>query len=144
MWGWNAFPAQVYWIELGSNARLGCRQSNALKLGQGVGVAVLVSICDALCGLTFCFGERFKYICFLHHSSTVWYSTQLKSPVIEDSDPFILHSRWYDCWWHVTSSNGNISRVTGHLCGKFTGQRWIPSTKATDTELWRFLWSAPD
>ena len=31
-----------------------------------------------------------------------------------------------------TSSNGNISRVTGHLCGEFTGTRWIPHTKASD------------
>ena len=26
----------------------------------------------------------------------------------------------------MTSSNGNIFRVTGHLCGEFTGRRWIP------------------
>ena len=45
---------------------------------------------------------------------------------------------------HVTSSNGNISRVTGHLCGEFTGHRWIPGTKASDAELWCFLWSAPE
>ena len=44
----------------------------------------------------------------------------------------------------MTSSNGNIFRVTGHLCGKFTGPRWIPRTKASDAELWCFLWSAPD
>ena len=25
----------------------------------------------------------------------------------------------------MTSSNGNIFRVTGHLCGEFTGPRWI-------------------
>ena len=42
----------------------------------------------------------------------------------------------------VTSSNGNIFRVTGHLCGEFTGHRWIPRTKAGDAELWSFLWSA--
>ena len=30
----------------------------------------------------------------------------------------------------MTSSNGNIFRVTGHLCGEFTGPRWIPRTKA--------------
>ena len=30
----------------------------------------------------------------------------------------------------MTSSNGNIYRVTGHLCGEFTGPRWIPHTKA--------------
>ena len=34
-----------------------------------------------------------------------------------------------------TSSNRNISRVTGHLCGDFTGLRWIPCTKASDAEL---------
>ena len=38
----------------------------------------------------------------------------------------------------VTSLNGNIFRVTGHLCGEFTGPRWIPHTKASDTELWFF------
>ena len=26
----------------------------------------------------------------------------------------------------MTLSNGNIFRVTGHLCGEFTGDRWIP------------------
>ena len=36
----------------------------------------------------------------------------------------------------MTSSNGNIFRVTGHLCGKFTGPRWISRTKASDAELW--------
>ena len=32
----------------------------------------------------------------------------------------------------MTSSNGNIFRVTGPLCGEFTGPRWIPHTKASD------------
>ena len=32
----------------------------------------------------------------------------------------------------MTSSNGNIFHVTGHLCGEFTGPRWIPHTKASD------------
>ena len=39
----------------------------------------------------------------------------------------------------MTSSNGNIFRVTGHLCGEFTGPPWIPRTKARDAELWCFL-----
>ena len=33
----------------------------------------------------------------------------------------------------MASSNGNIFRVTGHLCGEFTGLRWIPRTKVTRT-----------
>ena len=44
----------------------------------------------------------------------------------------------------MTSSNGNIFRVTGHLCGEFTGPRWIPLTKASEAELWCFLWSATE
>ena len=44
----------------------------------------------------------------------------------------------------MTSSNGNIFRVTGHLCGEFTGPRWIPRTKASDAELWCVLWSASE
>ena len=29
----------------------------------------------------------------------------------------------------MTSSNGNIFRVAGPLCGEFTGHRWIPSQR---------------
>ena len=29
----------------------------------------------------------------------------------------------------MTSLNGNIFRITGHLCVEFTGPRWIPRTK---------------
>ena len=39
----------------------------------------------------------------------------------------------------MASSNGNIFRVTGLLCGEFIGHRWIPRTKASDVELWCFL-----
>ena len=42
----------------------------------------------------------------------------------------------------MSSSNWNIFRVTGHLCGEFTGPRWIPRTKASDAEHWCFPWSA--
>ena len=62
----------------------------------------------------------------------------------------VLHWLWGDlktCFTPVlmiTSSNGNIIRVTGHLCGELTGPRWIPRTKASDAELWCFLWSAPE
>ena len=44
----------------------------------------------------------------------------------------------------MTSSKGNIFRVTGLLRGEFTGDRWIPRTKTSDAELWCFLWSAPE
>ena len=61
---------------------------------------------------------------------------------------------WNIDWFHVctqlvpcnmmTSSNGNIFCAAGHLCGEFTGPRWIPRTKASDAELWCFLWSASE
>ena len=41
----------------------------------------------------------------------------------------------------MTSSNGNNFRVTGPLWGEFISHRWIPLTKASDAELWYFLWS---
>ena len=40
----------------------------------------------------------------------------------------------------MTSSNGNIFRVTGPLCGEFTGDRRSPHTKASDAELWFFFY----
>ena len=64
-----------------------------------------------------------------------------------------VHSTWRQFSWTkrtyisyimMTSSNGNIFRVTGHLCGEFTGPRWIPHTGASDAELWYLLWSAPE
>ena len=47
-------------------------------------------------------------------------------------------------FYMMTSTNGNVFRVTGPLCGGFTGHRWIPLTKCSNTELWYFLWSAPE
>ena len=35
----------------------------------------------------------------------------------------------------MTSSNESIFRITGHLCGEFTGHLWIPNTKASDAKL---------
>ena len=32
----------------------------------------------------------------------------------------------------------------GPLWGESTGHRWLPLTKASDAELWYFLWSAPE
>ena len=38
----------------------------------------------------------------------------------------------------MTSSNGNISRVTGLLLEESIRHRWIPLTKASDAEFWYF------
>ena len=54
----------------------------------------------------------------------------------------------------LTSSNENIFRITGPLCGEFPGHWriplefpghwWIPLTKASNADLWCFLLSAPE
>ena len=46
----------------------------------------------------------------------------------------VIKGHRFDCeesrtWGMMTSSNGNIFRVTGLLCGEFTGYRWIPRTQ---------------
>ena len=64
----------------------------------------------------------------------------------------LIISRW--CW-HIqkvfiqtyammTSSSGNIFRVTGPLWGNSAGHRWIPLTKASGAKLWCFLGCAPE
>ena len=49
-------------------------------------------------------------------------------------------------WWFERLSRPlwRHRNVTGPLCGEFTGPRWIPRTKASDAELWCFLWSASE
>ena len=44
----------------------------------------------------------------------------------------------------MTSSNGNIFCVTGPVWEEFIGHQLIPLTKASDAEVWCFLWSAPE
>ena len=78
----------------------------------------------------------------------IWYMTQHLSDIVQ------YGTALYSVWWiggrterkgyMIKSLNGNIFRVTGHLCGEFTGPRWIPHTKASDAELWCFVWSAPE
>ena len=59
-----------------------------------------------------------------------------------------LTYRYLQCYTGVsgmmTSLNGNIFRVTGHLWVESTGDWWIPLTKASKADLWCFLWSAPE
>ena len=44
----------------------------------------------------------------------------------------------------MTSTNGNIFSITGTFVRGTTSHRWIPLTKASDAELWYFLWSVPE
>ena len=72
---------------------------------------------------------EFKYI---NESRELWYCNIQLIPAI--AREHIM----------MTSSNWNIFRVTCPLCGEFTGPRWITRTKASDAELWCFLWSTSE
>ena len=77
-----------------------------------------------------------KFLLWLrHHQSTIHFNAKCFK-LLSKSISFANNM--------MTSSNGNIFRVTGPLCGEFTGHRWIPLTKASDAELWYFLWPAPE
>ena len=52
---------------------------------------------------------------FCHHIKSILLWTSIKEPWLGSVPSHFM----------MTSSNGNIFRVTGHLCGEFTGQwRW--------------------
>ena len=53
---------------------------------------------------------------------------------VDSNSKLIKQVNYFDM---MKSSNANIFRVTGPLCGE------IHRTKARDAELWCFLWSAP-
>ena len=77
--------------------------------------------------------------CWVQKGKLAWWISKAKINVLCALFRFVVVGHHM-----MTSSNGNIFRVTGHLCGEFTGLRWIPRTKASDAELWCFLWSVPD
>ena len=56
---------------------------------------------------------------------------------------YCIHHR-YITGNKMPSSNGNIFRVTDHLRGESIGNRWIPLTKASDAEVWCFIWAVPE
>ena len=80
--------------------------------------------------------------------------------LVRDNDLFMRYNKYHGWYWlgdewnnqignhgvalnipqyMMTSSNGNIFRVTDPLCGEVIGHRWIPPTKASDAELWCFF-----
>ena len=91
------------------------------------------------CGLVMLYGNRDLgqhwsrwWLVAWCHRAIIWTSVDLSWTVF--------------CGIHLmmTSSNGNVFHVTGPLCREFTCLWWIPCTKASDAELWCFLWSAPE
>ena len=66
------------------------------------------------------------------HTETIWFCLWIKYLFISIRFSSTNASAAVACDHMMTSSNGNIFRVTGHLCGEFIGDRWIPRTKASE------------
>ena len=65
----------------------------------------------------------------------------------KDLGPWLSRRLWLYVSSHyrdvMTSSNGNIFRVTGPFMREIHRSWWIPLKMSIDAELWCFLWSAP-
>ena len=71
---------------------------------------------------------------YLWHVGPFLYMTQQWNMTLYMSRSFAMTEtlpshRWKLDLGMMTSLNGNIFRVTGHLCGEFTGPRWIPAQR---------------
>ena len=62
--------------------------------------------------------------------SCIQYQLKRHVPLLKTLELRLNHSQWHPWWRH---QNGNIFRVTGPLCGEFTGHRWS-QTYWTDNE----------
>ena len=59
----------------------------------------------------------------------------------QDQNVWKEYMSWYRVGhFRMTSSHGNIFRITGHLCEEFTSHQWISLKKTNDVELWCFFY----
>ena len=91
-----------------------------------------------------------KYVDACHHNKhfdeilvTIQEVFMFTASCAANNDDLVKLTTLHFCFI-MTSSNGNIFRATGPLCGEFTGDRWIPHTKASNAVLWCFLWSVSE
>ena len=125
----------------GEKIRLTYQSQNVIELSLSDGTEIIVSfMMTSSNGNIFRVGD--------HRSSVDFYPKRDVSANNRGAGDLRRHRAHYDdvyvqsikrqsCNIHVmmTSSNGSIFCVTGHLCGKFTGHRWILRAKARDVEL---------
>ena len=71
-----------------------------------------------------------------------WY--EVLHSVCTPDQTYLSLIRFFAAGWTDQQPRGNIFRVTGPLCGEFTGQRRIPRAEASDAEHWCFLWYVPE
>ena len=123
--------------------------------GSGFGARQLADVCEwnwitwwmAYLDNAYNMHQRCVLACRCLHIQIIWKPLEIRNYLVNLYDCHETTNYTRSNYVNVlmmTSSNGNIFRVTDHLCGEFTGPRWIPCTKASDAELWCFLWSASE
>ena len=60
---------------------------------------------------------------------TQWYQFVGLLPHVISLTSILKNAIWPPAYFMMTSSNGNIFRVTGHLCGEFTGPGEFPAQR---------------
>ena len=75
------------------------------------------------------------------HIMVTWYITKRVNYISDTLSMYVFIDSTKSWWRHQMETFSALLA----LCewGEFTGHRWIPPTKASDAELWCFLWSAP-
>ena len=84
-----------------------------------------------------------------HGVSNHWQFNYLFRPIITKMTKLSIAGLWWQNplvtkKFMMTPLTGHAFPVTGRLCRQFTALQWIPRTKASDAELWYFLWSASE
>ena len=103
--------------------------------------AVCVDNC-VICVSSICHNDGSEVVHWRYLDCTI-IATRIRQWFQRDLD--IYRESWWHIYWNymMTSSNGNISVLLAPCEGN-SPVRWIPLTKASDAELWCFLWSAPE
>ena len=146
--GWVEYPFLYYQVDISSSSIIGVaaslpgpyfsRKSSRARLTADRLLSSSSYEWQTTLGRsTFAYGTDFYSLfnsVYLKVAQQVFNTHFYHSPIQHDKNSQLTRDEFM-----MASSNGNIFRVTGPLWGEFTGDRWIPLTKASDAELWCFL-----
>ena len=114
------------------------KSKNAARIGINANSAVYAHVDYNLCYMWNTLQWK------LSHFQNRFTNIKHENGSVQAGDKCGVISGWSNNIKFVLMMTSSISRVIGPLCGEFTGRRWIPLTKASNTELRCFLWFAPE
>ena len=134
-WGLAAIPLSAFCFDLRNRCH---RQSTMLRVFNTMPCTVFIFPCADFmyfvlkCPICHLF-NTLRIFCVIYRTLNLYNFCQPREP-----KSAVFH------YSMMTPSYGNIFSVTGPLWGEFIGHQWFPLTKASDAELWCFLWSGPN